>query len=74
MFSAPYGNYNVCADNGNSNNSDKVTDTTTSHVATGSSDTLTVDTSKNNGHCWSSAACQRADAFSLRDGVKASAG
>jgi hypothetical protein len=50
-FSAPYGNYAVCADNGNSNGSDKITDTTTNHVTAGTSDSFTVDTSKNNGHC-----------------------
>ncbi len=50
-FSLPYGNYDVCADNGNSNGSDKITDTTTNHVTAGTSDSFTVDTSKNNGHC-----------------------
>jgi Tfp pilus assembly protein PilV len=51
VFSVPYGNYAVCADNGNSNGSDKVTDTTTNHVTAGTADSFTVDTSKNNGHC-----------------------
>jgi hypothetical protein len=47
----PYGDYDVCVDNGNTGTADKATTTIANHAAGGASNTVTVDTRTTNAFC-----------------------